>query len=86
MWAEPAVTPSMPRPSDQPPALPLEGVGGGSERHSPLATVTRHAPCPPTVLALPGVSERRDRKLPELPQIPWTLERRIPLLPHPRAR
>lgn len=49
-------------PLGPPPALPLEGVGGGSEGHPPLATGPRPVPCPPTPSALPGASEHQERK------------------------
>lgn len=51
-------------PLGQPPSLPLENAGGGSEEHPPLATGPRPAPCPPTPSDLPGYSEHRERKHP----------------------
>lgn len=62
MWAGPAASPPRPRPSYQPPTLLLEGSGGGSEGHPPLATVPRPALRLPKLSALSGASEHQERK------------------------
>lgn len=76
--AGPAATPSKPRPSDQPLALPLDGVEGGSEGRPPSRHRPLPRPLPAHVSALPGTSEQQGKEIPRAATEPLDAEKASP--------